>query len=154
MAQIFSRACEHALMALIYMARYGGAASLDIPRMADALNLSQHTLGKVLQTLARAGLTESKKGPDGGFRLGRSSDTITLIQILKVFHEDKVFARCLIGIPVCSDDAPCPVHQQWGPLREKLQRLCETTTIADLVASDTPPSYFALIPPRSTGSDV
>jgi len=150
MAPILSRACEHALLSLIYMARYGGDTVWDISHMADALSLSHHTLGKVLQTLAKAGLVISKKGPEGGFRLGRAPDTITLMDVLAVFHEQDLFARCLIGIPVCSDEAPCPVHQHWGPVRDKLCQLCETTSIAELAATDERPSYFATIAPGLT----
>ena len=149
MAHIFSRACEHAVQALIYMAKYGKEESTDIARMAEALSLSQHTLGKVLQTLARAGLVVSKKGPDGGFRLGRQAESISLMDVLEVFHEDAIFKRCFIGIPVCSDDAPCPLHQQWGPLRQTLYRICETSSIADLAHGDQPSSYFSAIGPRA-----
>jgi len=39
---------------------------------------------------------------------------------------------CVLGLQACSKRTPCPLHDQWVPLREEIQRLLEETTLASL----------------------
>jgi Rrf2 family protein len=77
-----SHACGYALRALEYLAERGGGpvAAHDI---AAGRGVSARFLTKALQPLVRAGLLASRKGPGGGYRLGRPAARVTLLEVVE-----------------------------------------------------------------------
>jgi Rrf2 family protein len=71
----------------------------------------------------------SRRGPGGGFQLARRADLITLRDIVAAVDGLDHFLRCSAGLPQCNDDSPCPVHDQWKPIRTHLMQFFETTTL-------------------------
>jgi len=43
------------------------------------------------------------------------------------------FLRCVTGLPNCSDETPCPLHETWKQVRTSLMKSFETTTLLDMV---------------------
>ena len=41
---------------------------------------------------------------------------------------------CILGLSNCSDTAPCPMHDMWGPVRADLLETLRSMTVADLAA--------------------
>ncbi len=70
--------------------------------LASRLNVSEAHLAKVLQRLSRGGLVKSIRGPKGGFRLGRPSKDISLLNVFESIEGPINFNPCLIGNPVCA----------------------------------------------------
>lgn len=116
---IFSRPCEYAIRAMTHLADSpdGVARAQEI---AAAEDISLPILSKVLQDLARAGLLKSRRGPGGGFRLARKPQEITLRDVVAAIDGIDHFYQCAAGLPGCSDEAPCPLHDIWKGFRETL----------------------------------
>lgn len=131
---IYSKPCEYAIRALVFLARFpGGAAQGTV--IAEGENLPAPVLGKVLQELVRKGLLESRRGPGGGFRLARKPQLITLRDVVAAIDGLNQFAECAVGLEGCSDESPCPVHDTWKALRSRLMNYLEVTTLADMAAA-------------------
>ncbi|MGH9794828.1 MAG: RrF2 family transcriptional regulator [Candidatus Acidiferrales bacterium] len=125
---LYSKPCEYAIRALVHIARNSlEAAGGDA--IARAEDIPKPILGKVLQDLVRKGLLASRRGPGGGFQLARRADLITLRDIVAAVDGLDHFLRCSAGLPQCNDDSPCPVHDQWKPIRTNLMEFFETTTL-------------------------
>jgi len=125
---LYSKPCEYAIRALVHIARNSaGAASGD--SIARAENIPKPILGKVLQDLVRKGLLVSRRGPGGGFQLARRADLVTLRDIVAAVDGLDHFLQCSAGLKECSDHSPCPVHDQWKPIRTELMHFFETTTL-------------------------
>lgn len=60
----------------------GRAATVSASDMAERLGMARRGMEPLLQTLSRAGLLESVRGPRGGYRLGRPRRDITLSDIV------------------------------------------------------------------------
>ncbi|MBL7043739.1 MAG: Rrf2 family transcriptional regulator [Pirellulaceae bacterium] len=69
--------------------------------LAARLKASSHHLAKVMQRLAKAGLVDSVRGPQGGFRLGRAAKTVTLLEIYEAVDGPVDDGVCLLGEPLC-----------------------------------------------------
>ena len=69
------------LMLNLALAQAEGVAQLSSTQLAGALGTNPSLVRKLLSPLATAGLVRSSFGRDGGVRLGRPSDTITLRDI-------------------------------------------------------------------------
>jgi Rrf2 family protein len=129
---MLSKSGIHAVRALIVLAglrkdEYRGAAAI-----AEQNDAPGNYLGKLLQQLARRGLVQSQKGLGGGFRLARQPGEISLYDIVEAIEDVSRWYECILGRPTCGEENPCPVHEQWGPVRDAYLKLLKETTVADL----------------------
>jgi Rrf2 family iron-sulfur cluster assembly transcriptional regulator len=100
--------------------------------IAEAEDIPLPILSKVLQDLVRKDLLDSRRGPGGGFRLSRRPELITLRDVVAAIDNLDDLQRCVTGLPRCSDETPCPLHETWKPMRTALMRSFETTTLLDM----------------------
>jgi Rrf2 family transcriptional regulator, iron-sulfur cluster assembly transcription factor len=133
MSVIFSRQCEYALQAVLYIAAKQDDGYTDIKEISDKLDIPHHFLAKILQNLSKNGLLRSQKGPSGGFALGSGPEQITLYQIVEAIDGDAFLTKCVLGLPVCGSDNPCPIHEQWGRMRESIHSMLAGKTIEEMV---------------------
>lgn len=132
---MLSNTCKYALRALIYLGKYSeDEKRIGIKKISEDLGLSSPFLGKILQNLVKQKLLISTKGPNGGFALAKSSDKVTLWDIvIKVDGED-FFTNCLISLEPCKTHDPekplCPVHAQYDKLRKEISTFYKETTLA------------------------
>ncbi len=74
-----------AITILLDVAFHGGrTATVSAADLAERLGLARRGMEPLLQTLSRAGLLESVRGPRGGYRLGRPRRDIRLTDIVTV----------------------------------------------------------------------
>jgi len=130
-----TRQTNYAMRILMYCAANEGRLS-RIPEVASAYSVSELFLFKILQPLVEARLVETVRGRNGGVRLGRAADKITLFDVVRVTEENFAMAECFE-----SDAAECPLVDSCAlnaALREALGAffaVLEKHTIADMVAS-------------------
>jgi len=67
----------------------GRSTTVSAADLAERLGLARRGMEPLLQTLARAGLLESVRGPNGGYRLGRARREIKLDDIVTVAVADE-----------------------------------------------------------------
>ncbi len=94
-------------------------------------------LGKIFQTLVRTGLLTSNKGPGGGFALARDPHQIALFDIYRAIDGTTYLDACAVGLARCSDEVPCPLHDRWKPIRERIRQYLEATSLADMAEATT-----------------
>jgi Rrf2 family protein len=71
-----------------------------------------------MQTLVKAGVLTSLRGPKGGLALSRSPEEITLMDIVIAIDGKDFDSKCIIGLPRCDDAEPCLLHTSWDKLRK------------------------------------
>jgi Rrf2 family protein len=130
---ILSLTAEHALRAVLYVARNAGEKPVRVPEAAAALSIPRNYLSKILHTLARSGILESMRGRAGGFRLAVPADRLSLLLVIQEFDRMPEQRRCLLGWAVCSDRNACAVHHSWKTTSESVARFFRTTTIAHIL---------------------
>ena len=69
--------------------------------MAAFLEESETHVAKVMQSLARAGLVSSMRGPNGGFRLKRRARDISLLEVYEAIEGPIEECKCLMAKKVC-----------------------------------------------------
>jgi Rrf2 family iron-sulfur cluster assembly transcriptional regulator len=97
-----------------------------LAEIAERQNLSQAYLEQLFGKLRRAGLVGSARGPGGGYRLARSSDSITVADIVAAVDE--------AGRHESIDEADCPMHGLWHELDRQIRAFLASVTLADVVA--------------------
>lgn len=92
-------------------------------------------LTKILHTMARARLLRSQRGRQGGFRLARRPEAISLLEVVSLFEEPHFLSYCLLGTGSCPADRPCLAHQRWLAAVEAISRFLDGTTLADIATT-------------------
>ncbi len=141
MSLIFSRQCEYAIQALIYLAKKPAGQWTSIKEIAEQLKIPKHFLGKIMQSLSTKEMLNSQKGLFGGFSLAKSSEEISLFDIIEAIDGDSYRKNCLMGFPDCSKDNPCPLHEKWKILRESIENLLLKRNLSDLADDISKPGY-------------
>ena len=128
MTVIFSKKCELALQAVLFLSIKRDDFIFNAKEISDELKVPKEFVSKMLQTLTDSGIVGSKKGKNGGFFLARQPSDIKLIEIVEAIDGLAVFKSCVLGFPNCGTDHPCPVHDKWGKIRdEAYNMLCDET---------------------------
>jgi Rrf2 family protein len=128
---MLSYTCKTAIKAVIYL-----AAKFDenagIKEIAKYINASEHTIGKLLQTLVKQGIINSMKGPSGGFYMSKEQRKQPIIHIIKAIDGKQLFKECGLGLSKCSSTHPCPIHDEYKEARNLMEKLFNDNKISDL----------------------
>ncbi|QPC88046.1 iron-responsive transcriptional regulator RirA [Mesorhizobium sp. NBSH29] len=128
-----TRQTNYAIRIMMYCAANPGQLS-RIPEIAASYSVSELFLFKILQPLVEHGLVETVRGRNGGVRLGRPADQVTLFDIVRVTEENFAMAECFEN-----DATECPLVDSCSlnsALREALNAffaVLERHSIDDLV---------------------
>jgi len=132
---IFSTPTEYAIRGLSEIAIRGDDQRVMLDDLVAGTDLPRDFMAKVFQRLVHAGLLRSSKGRGGGFSLSRPAHQITMMQIVEAIEGPLLVDRCVVGLEKCNDHMPCPQHDLYKPIRQRLKDYMNTTTLADLAAS-------------------
>lgn len=130
---LFQHSSELAIRATLFLAQQAPGKLSPVHEIAAHAGVSKAYLAKILQRLASAGMVRSFRGPGKGMELGRAPDAITLASLIEAMEGVKAPDECVLGLGVCPEENPCPLHEDWIPLRTAIRDLLEKTTLADLV---------------------
>lgn len=132
---MLSKSCVYALRSIVFIAHNASIdAKIGIKEIAKELELPTHYLGKILQQLSKNGVIQSIKGPNGGFYLNEKAQNVKLIEIIEIIDGLAFFTNCGLGLKQCSEDHPCPLHNDFKVFRDGLWELFNSKSILDLVS--------------------
>ncbi|HEU5289949.1 MAG TPA: Rrf2 family transcriptional regulator [Cyclobacteriaceae bacterium] len=133
---MLSHTCKTAIKAVIYLSsKSKNHERTGIIEISGRINASEHTVGKILQLLARKKIINSVKGPSGGFYLNERQQEQAVIHIVKAIEGDAVFKECGLGLNRCSATHPCPIHDEYKVARELMEKIFSERKVRDLCGS-------------------
>ncbi len=129
---MFSKACEYAIRAMLFIAQKSVSGyKIGIKEISKGIDAPEHFLAKILQDLSRKGLVLSIKGPNGGFYMDNTARKKTLADIVRAVDGDQLFTGCGLGLKICSEKNPCPLHDEFKIIRKKILNMLETATVTE-----------------------
>lgn len=130
---MLSLTCKTAIKAVIYLAsKFNTGDKSGIKEIAEFINASEHTVGKMLQILVKEKVINSQKGPAGGFFITSKQINQPVINIVIAIDGKDVFNKCGLGLSKCSESHPCPMHDDYKAVRDLFQNLCKKKLVSDL----------------------
>ena len=130
---------DYALRAAVELA----AAPEGVPVKGEKLSTSQSIplrfLENILLQLRHAGIVESRRGAEGGYRLARPAAEITLADVIRAI--DGPLAGVSGQRPETLDfkGRSEPLREVWVAVRASLRSVLEQVTLADVAANELPP---------------
>jgi Rrf2 family protein len=133
-------------MRLSTQSRYGVRAIFDIAYHSEGLEtqvkdisrrqgISQRYLEQIFQKLKRAGVVGSKRGPSGGYFLGKKPEDITIGEIVQITEGNIDPVRCVGGedsTQPCERYGECVTQIVWSEAGKRLKDYFNSVTIKDL----------------------
>lgn len=130
---MLSLTCKTAIKAVIYLAsKLESGDKTGIKEIAEFINASEHTVGKMLQTLVKENIINSSKGPTGGFYITAKQKSQPIINVIDTIDGKEVFKQCGLGLSKCSTTHPCPIHDDYKIIRDGFKTMCQDKKISDL----------------------
>lgn len=126
---------RYALGFLIELASHTEESFLSLKTIAERQNAPIKYLEAIAGQLNRAGLVESLRGKEGGYRLSRSPEEYTIFEILRVTEESMAPVACLGkgNSPDCDRAASCIPLPMWQKLDALIESYLSTVTLQDLI---------------------
>lgn len=130
---MWSKTTEYAIRSLVYIA----VSNIEGRRpgfreIAGAIDAPIQFTAKILQALSKATLVRSIRGRGGGFFFDPESPELKLSAVIRTLEGDNYFSGCVIGLPECDGEHPCPLHSEFTRIRTDLVTLAEKETIQGL----------------------
>jgi Rrf2 family protein len=132
-----TRKGDYAVRVVVDLASHPPDAAVRSRDIGRRTGVPPAYLGKIIQTLAQAGLVRTRRGALGGVTLGRPPERITLRQVVEAVEGPISLNRCLVRPGLCPRDRLCAVHPVWARIQTLLTRELDAVSIAELAAVTT-----------------
>lgn len=117
---MLSLSSKYALRALRVLAEEDPEKFFRVEFLARKCGAPGPYLSKVMKTLARRNIVESRRGLTGGVRLKRSKKPLSFYDVCEALEDPIVHQRCILSRGACSGDAPCSMHYEWQKAKGRL----------------------------------
>jgi Rrf2 family protein len=107
-------------------------------RLASSQEIPLKFLENILTELRRAELVATQRGAEGGYRLARPADEITLADVIRAVDGPLANVRGERPDTVAYSGAAEPLRDVWLAVRANLRAVLETVTLADVAAGKLP----------------
>jgi Rrf2 family protein len=122
--------------------------TLPAGRLAEFHDLPSAYLAKHLQALSRAGIVTASRGVSGGYRLAKSADSITLLDITLAIEGSEPAFRCTeirrrgpCASPPATCKRQCPIARAFVLAETKWREALASVTVADIVKTATSEAF-------------
>ena len=131
----YSKMARNAISAMSYLATLHSdeSARANSAEIAQARDLPQTLVAKVLTTLSQAGYVTGAPGPRGGYRLAKDPKSIRFHDVVSFFDPVEDSFPCPFGVNYCPNDNPCPLHDDLVVMRESVDRFLKDTNFGKFV---------------------
>jgi len=132
---LVTREADYAIRCVLEVARTGRTSAAQVARVQG---ISPTFLGKIVQSLAKAGILATRRGVGGGIALAKPVEDLTLLEVIEAVEGPLCINECLQSPAQCGLVQDCPAFPY---LCEAQARLKETLDVsfALLVGPDVAP---------------
>jgi Rrf2 family protein len=133
-----SAKADYAVRAVVELAAAAGERPVKAERIANAQGIPLNFLENILGELRHAGVVRSHRGADGGFRLARAADQITIADVIRAVEGPLASVR---GAPPEESNysgASEALPRVWIAVRANLRQVVEKVTVADVAQGQLP----------------
>jgi Rrf2 family protein len=127
---------DYAVRAAIDIARHWDDEPHKAREIAASMDIPVAYLKRILAELVSQGLLNSTAGPNGGYRLTRPPETITLLEIIEPLEHLLVPEHCILRGGPCDWSEFCPIHDTWCRAQKAFAETLDAATLDQLARID------------------
>jgi Rrf2 family protein len=133
-----SAKADYAVRAAVELAASTGDKPVKAERIATAQEIPLNFLENILGELRHAGIVRSHRGAEGGFRLARPGDQVTVADVIRAVEGPLASVRGGPPEEVAYAGAAEALLRVWIAVRASLRGVAEHVTVADIAAGQLP----------------
>lgn len=123
---------RYAVTAMLDLALNHKGGPVSLAEIAERQGISQSYLEQLFARLRRNGLVDGLRGPGGGYKLGRPSDSISVADVIDAVNETVDATRCG-GQKNCQGEHRCLTHDLWEELSGQIRDFLSAVSLDQLV---------------------
>ena len=128
---------SYAARAAICLARsYEAGRPKKLREISAEMDIPRTFVSQILGDLVHAGIVVSSFGRDGGHRLARAPDQVSVADVIEAAEGPLASERCALGDGPCRWQAVCPLHETMTMATASLRETLASTTLAMLAERD------------------
>ena len=136
---------DYAIRAALELAAAEDARPIKGERIATAQSIPLRFLENILMQLRHAGLVESRRGAEGGYRLAKPAADITLADVIRAIDGPLAGVSGVRPEMLAFDGTAEPMREVWIAVRAALRGVLEKVTLADVAAGRLPDHVHELL---------
>ncbi len=127
-----SKLTDYATVVMTCLAGAGDGV-LSAQALAERSRLETPTVSKLLKQLAQAGLVVSTRGINGGYRLARLAQEITIADIVTAMEGPIGMTECSAHAGAWGHEPHCGVRVNWQRINQAIADALASVTLADMM---------------------
>jgi Rrf2 family protein len=136
---------DYAIRAALELAAAPDDKPVKGERIATAQAIPLRFLENILMQLRHAGLVDSRRGADGGYRLARPAAEVTLADVIRAIDGPLAGVSGARPETLGFEGVAEPMRDVWIAVRAALRGVLEQVTLADVVAGALPAHVRELV---------
>jgi Rrf2 family protein len=139
-----SARADYAVRAALQLAASQNDGPLKAEAIANAQDIPHKFLESILNDMRRGGLVLSQRGGNGGYRLARPAESISIADVIRVVDGPLVSVRG-VRPPELSYTGPAEsLLPLWIALRSNVREILDGVSLADVASARLPAEVSAL----------
>jgi Rrf2 family protein len=131
---MLTRKGKYGLKAMIALAKADSDTPVLIGDLAEQEAIPKKFLENILLALKHRGLVHSRKGPGGGYQLGRRPDEISVGDIIRTLDGPLALVSCVSQTAYapceeCVTEKDCAVRRIFQQVRDQTAKILDGTTL-------------------------
>ena len=128
-----SKWTDYAVVILAQMARGEGGLQ-TAGGLSEKTKLPEPTVAKVLKLLAKSSLIESTRGMNGGYKLLKAPDQISMAAVINALEGPVALTSCVEdGGECCTHSENCSMKGKWNPVNAAMTQALENVSLAQMI---------------------
>lgn len=123
---------RYAVTAMLDLALHYQSGPVSLAEIAERQGISQSYLEQLFSRLRKRGLVDGTRGPGGGYRLVKSSELISVADVIDAVDETVDATRCG-GQRNCQGQQRCLTHDLWADLSTQIRDFLGNISLNELV---------------------
>lgn len=131
---------RYGVSAMYDLALQQGQGPISLKSVAVRQGISEHYLEQLMATLRKAGYVQSIRGAQGGYILTKDPADISVGDIIRIMEGPIAPVDCLLtsteNNQFCSRAGQCVTRDVWAKVRDSINNVLDSITLADLCKDD------------------
>jgi Rrf2 family protein len=128
---ILSTKGRYGLKAVFELSKNYGLGPVSLKKISEKYNISESYLEQLFAKLKKCGYIDTVRGPQGGYLLAHSPETITVGMILRTLEGEITTSDC-VNNEVCSRESICATRVIFEKIEKSINDVIDNITLADM----------------------
>jgi Rrf2 family protein len=134
---MLSKKAKYALKALLFLSKNTDRGAILIAEISETEGIPKKFLENILLELKKQGILQSKRGKDGGYFLGKTTDKIIIGHVVRIIDGPLAPIPCVSKMAYrrcdeCIDEKTCEIRNLFLQVRDATIEILDNTTLKQL----------------------